>query len=69
MGPQYSQMVAYIKKIAVHDLGLFLEFLNQYAWSIEVMIILLMTLLLAYVEHVMYHRLHPDFLQKIDLNP
>lgn len=64
MGSKYSQMIAYIKRIANNDLGWFIEFLNQYAWSIEVIMIMLMTLLLAYVEHVMYHKLHPEFLKK-----
>ena len=64
MGPKYSQVIAYIKRIANHDLAWFMDFLNQYAWSIEVMVILLMTLSLAYVEHVIYHRLHPEFLKK-----
>ncbi len=64
MGPKYSQIIAYIKKIANHDLGWFMDFMNQYAWSIEVMIILLVTLAFAYVEHVMYRKLHPEFLKK-----
>jgi MscS family membrane protein len=61
---KYSQMIAYIKRLANHDIAWFFEFLNQYAWSVEVMMILLVTLLLAYLEHVMYHKLHPEFMKK-----
>jgi MscS family membrane protein len=64
MGSRYAELIANMKRVANHDFGWFMTFLDQYAWSIEVMMILLLTLLLAYVEHVIYHKLHPEFMKK-----
>ena len=57
-------LLANLKRLATHDFGWFLDFIDQYAWGVEILIVLLFTCLAAYVEYFVYQKLHLEFLKK-----
>lgn len=54
---------AFIRKLATSDFTWILDFIKQYAWAMECVVILFLTMVLAYGEHVIYRRVHPRFLK------
>jgi MscS family membrane protein len=53
----------FVRQLATNDFRWLLDFIKKYAWAMECIVILFITLVLSYCEHVVYNRLHPRFVK------
>lgn len=54
----------FIRKVATNDFTWILDFIKKYAWAMEFVVVLFITMLVSYFEHIVYQRIHPQLLKK-----
>lgn len=55
---------AFIRKVAMNDFTWILGFIKKYAWAMEFVIVLFVTMVVSYLEHLIYQKIHPQLLKK-----
>lgn len=59
-----SHFSTFIRKVATNDFTWILDFIKKYAWAMEFVVVLFVTMLLSYFEHQFYQKIHPRLLKK-----
>jgi len=63
MNHRLEELSKLIKKIATSDFSWLIDFVKKYAWAMEFVIVIFITMVLSYFEHVIYQRIHPRLLK------
>jgi len=63
MAYHFADFSAFVKKLATNDFTWLFDIIKKYAWGVECIIILFITLVVSYGEHLFYHRVEPRLLK------